>query len=231
MGTERMTDAERIESLLLAWHEERAEDGRELSAAELCRDCPGLVPEVERRLRVVRRFEGLLDHPDSHPARTADWNSSAQRFAPTTPDSADLGAPVIPGYEIVGKVGEGGMGVVYRARHIALNRIEAVKMVRKAEFAGAHQLARFRFEAEAAAGLDHPNIVTVYGVGEVRGQPYLAMRWIDGASLAERPPRSPGDAAALVAKVARAVQYAHDRGILHRDLKPQNILVDSAGEP
>jgi serine/threonine-protein kinase len=123
------------------------------------------------------------------------------------------------------------MGVVYKARQTALNRIEVLKMIRAGEFASPKELTRFRFEAEAAAALDHPNIVSVFGVGEVAGQPYLAMRWIDGSSIAERPPKSACEVARVLARVARAVHHAHQRGILHRDLKPANILVDEGGEP
>ena len=136
-------------------------------------------------------------------------------------------------YEQIEPLGQGGMGVVYKAWHKGLHRFEAVKMVRSAQLAGPHDLARFRFEAEAAAALDHPNIVPVYGVGEhpEKHLPYLAMKWIDGGSLtgylaAHQP--TPEDVARLLAAVCRAVHFAHQRGILHRDLKPDNILVDDS---
>ncbi|HJZ56959.1 MAG TPA: serine/threonine-protein kinase [Gemmataceae bacterium] len=224
MTPEREVNPERLEELFHLWREEMTARGRELSAAELCRDCPELAPELERRIRIVRRFEALLEPADGITVRT-----SIGLPVVVGPDREAVPTP--PGYEILGKVGEGGMGVVYKARHLALNRIEALKMVRAGEFAGPHELARFRFEAEATAGLEHPNIVTVYGVGEVNGRPYLAMRWVDGSRLADRRPGSPRASAALMAKVARAVHYAHHRGILHRDLKPANILIDAAGEP
>jgi serine/threonine-protein kinase len=159
---------------------------------------------------------------------TSMTNTSAADVTPI----ADADVPPMPvGYEVLGKLGEGGMGVVYKARHLALNRIEVIKMIRAGEFAGPRDLARFRFEAEAAANLSHPNIVPVYHVGEAAGRPFLSMRWIDGASLAEQTPPRRSGAARLVATIARAVHHAHQRGILHRDLKPANILVDSAGEP
>ena len=154
-------------------------------------------------------------------ARTRAWDSA----------DADGAHPIPPGYELLGKLGEGGMGVVYKARHLALNRVEVIKMIRAGEFAGPRDLVRFRFEAEAAANLDHPHIVPVFNVAEVAGRPYLAMRWIDGASLADQPPSSARATATLVGKIARAVHHAHQRGILHRDLKPANILLDAAGEP
>src|SRR5262249_14832049 len=157
------------------------------------------------------------------PERTgATVNENQVGFAPTTvltPDAypthgldvtpvSDI-PPIPPGYEVLGKLGEGGMGVVYKARHLALNRIEVVKMIRVGEFASARELARFRFEAEASATLDHPNIVPVFGVGEAGGQPFLAMRWIDGSCLADRPMPDPREAARLVARIALAVHHAH----------------------
>jgi serine/threonine-protein kinase len=162
-----------------------------------------------------------LSEADLHPTRiTAD------------PDyEGDVQPPVPPGFEVLGKLGEGGMGVVYKARNLGLNRIEVVKLIRTGEFASAGELARFRFEAEAAASLDHANIVPVFSVGDAAGCPFLAMRWIDGSSLADTARPSSREAAALVARIARAVHHAHQRGILHRDLKPANILVDRAGEP
>jgi serine/threonine-protein kinase len=137
-------------------------------------------------------------------------------------------------YEAMELVGEGGMGVVYRARHRTLHRFEAIKVVRAGRFAGPRDLERFRFEAEATAGLDHPNIVSVYRVGEVDGLPFFAMKWVDGGDLTGRALALRADPAALaatLAKVARAVEHAHRRGILHRDLKPSNILLDATGEP
>src|SRR5262249_7874266 len=154
----------------------------------------------------LRKFETLLAPEPSD--QTQPWSPLAS--GPEAP-------PAVPaGYEILGRIGAGGMGVVFKARRLDLNRIEALKMIRAGELAGRREVARFRFEAEAAAGLDHPNIVTVYGVGEVAGLPYLALRWIDGTSLAERlhaGPLPPPDAALLLEKVARAVHYAHQRGI------------------
>jgi WD40 repeat protein len=132
-------------------------------------------------------------------------------------------------YELLEQIARGGMGVVYKARQVALNRTVALKVIVSAEASSPDFLRRFRIEAEAAAGLDHPNIVPIYEIGEVDGQPFFSMKLVDGPSLCGGV--DPRRAAALAATLARAVHHAHQRGIIHRDLKPNNVLVDASGEP
>jgi eukaryotic-like serine/threonine-protein kinase len=154
---------------------------------------------------------------------TGDWPSPAE----TLP--ADW--PTVPGYEILEELGRGGMGIVYKARQVSLQRLVALKVIRDGALAGPQQRARFRIEAEAAARMRHPHIVQIYEVGEHAGRPYFAMEFVAGGSLdkhlAGRPqPAAP--AAALVRTLALAVQHAHDQKVVHRDLKPANILLQKS---
>jgi tetratricopeptide (TPR) repeat protein len=138
----------------------------------------------------------------------------------------------VAGYEVLGPLGKGGMGVVYRARQVGLNRTVALKMVLTGPHADADYLARFRREAEAAARLQHPNIVQVHDIGTAEGRPYIALEFVDGGSLRERlhdGPLAPAAAAALVETLARAMHHAHERGVVHRDLKPANVLLAACG--
>ncbi len=155
---------------------------------------------------------------------------TGEAAAPAAP--AEL--PAVDGYEVLGVLGRGATGVVYKARQLGLNRVVALKMILAGAHAAAGQLSRFRAEAEAAARLQHPNIVQVYDVGERDGLPFLSLEYVDGGSLDQRIAGSPQptrQAAALVQVLARAMAYAHERGVVHRDLKPANVLLTAAGAP
>ena len=146
-------------------------------------------------------------------------------------------APVaysVSGYEVLGELGRGGMGVVYKARQLSLNRIVALKMVLSGGHASPAERARFKAEAEAVAKLQHPNIVSVYEVGEHQGHPYLALEFCPGGSLDRKlggVPLAPEEAARLAECLARAMHLAHTRGVVHRDLKPANILLAESDIP
>lgn len=152
----------------------------------------------------------------------------------STSDSVELPLPTLPDYEFRSEVGRGGMGIVYKARQLSLDRTVAIKMLLRGELATERDLARFRIEAAAAARLTHPNIVSVHEVGDAQGQPYFSMEYIDGTNLARRiatAPLSGQDAAKLLVPICRAIAHAHQSGVLHRDLKPSNILIDHGGTP
>lgn len=149
------------------------------------------------------------------------------------PDLLASGARRFGDYELLGEIARGGMGVVFKARQISLNRTVAVKMILRGEFASVAELARFRAEAETAARLQHPSIVAIHEVGEHEGRPFFSMDFVEGQSLAQLVGNTPLPAmraAKYLKTVAEAVQYAHQQGVLHRDLKPSNVLIDAASD-
>jgi serine/threonine protein kinase len=153
------------------------------------------------------------------------------------PESSDPGAPELPrlaGYEVLERLGQGGMGVVYRARQVNLKRVVALKMIRSRGFAEESELARFRVEANAIARLDHAHIVRIHDFGEHDGLPYFSMEFLEGGSLSQKlqgQPLPPRQAACLVEPLARAMHCAHQQQIIHRDLKPANVLLTAQGVP
>jgi eukaryotic-like serine/threonine-protein kinase len=181
--------------------------------------------------------EHTVDFPDRVAVDTKpELEVTLDIFAATldAPGAAANVTPPTAGYEILDELGRGGMGVVYKARQVALNRVVALKMVLSGAHASPHQLERFRTEAEAIARFQHPHIVQIYEVGERDGLPFFSLEYLDGGSLTDqikREPQPPDRAARIAAQLARGVQYAHAHGIAHRDLKPANILFDRDGVP
>ncbi len=170
----------------------------------------------------------------SGPEVTQTFQHDPNLETPVAPAGRDSPRPAVPGYEIVAILGRGGMGVVYKAQHLALNRTVALKMVLAGGHAGPRELARFRTEAEAVARLQHPNIVQIHEVGEADGHPYCALEFVEGGNLATKlggKPLPVRAAAKLVEALARAMQLAHSRNVVHRDLKPANILLTADGTP
>jgi Protein kinase domain/Protein of unknown function (DUF1559) len=184
---------------------------------------------AEIRKDVEAGAETLPVSAPSPPASAGEAVTLAPPLAPPVDTR-----PTIPGFEILEELGRGGMGVVFKARQLSLNRFVALKMILAGPYAGAEQLARFRLEAEAVAGLQHPGIVQIFEVGSHLGHAYLALEYVGGGTLTGKcagRPLPPNQAADLVETLARAVQYAHQRGIIHRDLKPGNVLLAEDGEP
>ena len=130
-------------------------------------------------------------------------------------------------YQLLGEIGRGGMGVVYKARHTKLNRQVALKTILSGAFASAADLERFQREAESAAALDHPNITPIYDVGQCDGHAYYAMKLVEGTDLSTSPSRNTEQSVRWMKSVCNAVHFAHQRQILHRDLKPANVLLDA----
>jgi len=226
----------------LLTHELAAEDYPALEAhLEKCAPCQNALEDLTRA-EPTRRLGAPADGGELESTclafldRCKEEPPATVRQSACASDTARLAAPPpdIPGYELLGELGHGGMGVVYRARHVRLNRLVALKMIRAGAHASPALLARFHVEAEALASVQHPNIVQVFEVGAHDGCPYLAMEFVNGGSLREllahqSPPARA--AAELVEALARAMHVAHLRGIVHRDLKPGNILLVSGEWP
>jgi hypothetical protein len=180
-----------------------------------------------------------LDRPSIHgeailapgDQATIDHEPGSRRGAP---ESSRPRVRYFGDYEVIREIARGGMGVVFQARQVSLNRPVALKMILAGQLANQIEVKRFYTEAEAAANLDHSGIVPIYEVGQHEGQHYFSMGFVEGQSLSHRlaeGPLPPREAAELMAKVAEAIEYAHQRGVIHRDLKPANILLDKNGNP
>ncbi|CAN5774192.1 hypothetical protein BH11PLA1_BH11PLA1_04930 [soil metagenome] len=217
-----MADAEPIQVLL----EEALNSGR--TPEDVCGARPELLTELRERLRRIRHLSADIESafPSSSRQGVRRHKHGATREGERLPQ--------IPGYELEAAVGYGGMGVVYKARHVGLDRSVAIKMLLSGDYASEKQLAALVREAKAVAALKHIHIVQVYDVGELDGLPYFTMEFVGGGSLAQKldgKPLAARAAAALVATLAEAVQAAHSGGVVHRDLKPANILLASDNTP
>ena len=191
----------------------------------VCSENPELSGELRRlwgALLVTDTAGAIADEGLSSVSDTSRWKSLT---LPTT----------IGDYELIEELGRGGMGVVFRARQISLDREVAIKMILRGRLASEADLQRFLAEASATARLQHPNIVPVYEAGDIEGRPFFSMQLVVGETLAERVinqgPLPQREIATIVAAIARAIGFAHEQGILHRDLKPSNILLATDGTP
>lgn len=200
------------------------DEGRRPDRDEFLARYPELRPDLEACLVDHENLARAIGHP-SGPTEIKGRSSPIAQ-------GAEIGS--VGEYELLERIGEGGMGVVFKARQPRLNRIVALKILRGGWLASSSDVRRFQFEAEAVARLDHLNIVPVYEAGEIDGRYYFSMKFIEGASLADRVSSYQNDSRAtarLMVTLARAMHHAHQRGIRHRDLKPSNILLDTENRP
>ena len=204
--------------LLMIW-EGLYRKGLDPTPESICAGHPELIEEFQ--MRMVKQ-KGVLDF--------------LQIRSPVKKEAADgdLDLPAFPGYETLNLVDRGGMGVVYKARDRGLGRIVAIKTIAAGRYATSEQVERFRSEAHAVARLQHPNIVTIHAIDQCENQPYIALEFAEGGSLARclaEKPMAPREAGEMLETLARAVEAAHQAGVVHRDLKPSNILLTADGVP
>jgi WD40 repeat protein/tRNA A-37 threonylcarbamoyl transferase component Bud32 len=210
---------------VLADYMERLDRGEVVDQVKLVAEHPALAKELQSYFRGGDEVARL-----GRDCQTA----TEPLLVPADTATAEIQDPCVGDYDLLEQIGQGGMGVIYKARQRSLGRLVALKMIRTDRLASLADRLRFHSEAEAVASLDHPHIVPIYEVGTHNGQPYFSMKLVEGGSLAQRLPALAADpraGAGLLAEVARAVHYAHQRGLLHRDLKPANILLDEQGRP
>ncbi len=229
------TRDERLQEVLLHYFE-ATERGIRPDSAELVARHPDLAPDLNEFLQTQHRLEDLTAPVRQVSAALAQAARSGWSLGPGGGGAAS--GKVVAGrkvgeYELIDEIGRGGMGVVYKARDRRLGRLVAVKMIRSAALASPAEVERFLAEARAKARLDHPNLVPIFEVGEADGLPYFVMALVDGGSLQQRLAAGPlpaREAAEVVRQIGLAIEHAHGRGVLHRDLKPQNILLQTKGD-
>jgi eukaryotic-like serine/threonine-protein kinase len=236
-----VNDCPRPTILLRAFEAQLLEDVEDLAIVahvEVCGSCQSRLEALVTNNTITLAAEEPADANGNgrlaHHEKTITFNPCL----PSTPDpsanplAAETPLPDVPGYEILCRLGSGGMGVVYKARHQKLNRIVALKMILAGEHADADRLTRFHVEAEAVARLRHPNIVEIYDIGLANGMPYFALEYLPGGSLKQlfqHGPQPPRLSAELLALLAQAIHTAHLAGIVHRDLNPTNVLLAEDG--
>ena len=201
--------------------------------------CP--VCGIRGECRMPSDAAGSADFADEFPpapSRPMGTKANGQASPPWSAlesgDRSSIDPPLIPGYKILGELGRGGMGVVYHATQVSLGRDVALKIVLAGAHAGWGERSRLRMEAETVAGMKHPNIVSIYEIGEHDNLPYLALEFVEGGSLAQalaRRPMASEQAAAMAETLAQTMCYVHQRGVVHRDLKPANVLLTLDGVP
>ena len=216
---------------LLAQLAEQARGGFPVDIDQAARSHPEFAAELRELWGVAQLADHLAPLEPLDAGRSPSQNVAEMRHEDSGLFRGSLGT--IGDYDLLEKIGEGGMGIVFRARQKSLGRIVALKMIQRGALASAADVARFRAEASSAARLEHPNIVPVYEVGADAGEPFFSMKYVDGTTLAKRlaeGPLPPQETAQLLLPICRAIAHAHQQGIIHRDLKPSNILIDQSGE-
>jgi WD40 repeat protein/tRNA A-37 threonylcarbamoyl transferase component Bud32 len=223
-----MDHEQRLDEVITTYLQD-VEDGRAPDETEWLARYPDLADELRTFLAGQHSLERVAG-----PIRPQASEQETLGPAPWQPPGPGKKVRYFGDYELLEEIARGGMGVVYKARQVSLNRIVALKMILAGQLARDADVQRFYAEAQTAANLQHPNIVAIHEVGQFQGQHYFSMDYVEGQSLAaviREHPLPPDQAAANVKTVAEAIHYAHQKGVLHRDLKPGNVLIDASGQP